>query len=56
MSRRIARAAEKRRMAEGQQAGVADQEIEGAGEQREAQGLHQKHRIDEKRRRQPKQH
>ena len=37
-------------MAEAHQADIADQQVEGAGEQREAQRLHQEHRIDEERR------
>jgi hypothetical protein len=34
-------------MAEGQQPGIANQEVEGAGEQAEAQELHQEHRVGE---------
>ena len=37
--------AEERRMAEGQQAREAEQQVEGAGEQREAQQLHHEHRV-----------
>ena len=39
-------------MTERQQPGEADQQIEGAGEQREAQQLHQEYRVAEERRRQ----
>ncbi len=42
--------AEEHRVAERQQAAIADQQVEGAGEQRKAQRLHQEHRIDLKRR------
>ncbi len=41
----IGRAAEEGGMAEGQDAGVAQKKIEGGGEQREAQHLHQEDRI-----------
>ena len=37
-------------MAERQQADVADQQVEGAGEQGEAQGLHDEERIGDERR------
>ena len=46
----IARPAEIERMAERQQPDIADQQVEGAGEQRKAQRLHQEQRIDEERR------
>src|SRR3546814_1570928 len=36
-------------MPEGEQADVADQEIEGAGEQREAKHLHEEQRINRRR-------
>jgi hypothetical protein len=49
---RVAGAAEERRMAERQQAGVADQQVEGAGKQREAQHLEHEHRIGAEHRRQ----
>ena len=42
----VAGHAEEHRMAERQQADEADQQVERAGEQREAQHLHQEHRID----------
>jgi hypothetical protein len=50
VSRDITGRAEERRMAERQQAGIADQQIECAGEQRKAQHLHQEYRIQHKRR------
>ena len=34
-------------MAEGQEPHVADEQVEGAGEQREAQRLHEEERVDE---------
>ena len=37
---------QKHRVAERQQSAIADQEVEGAGEQRKAQRLHHKERID----------
>ena len=37
-------------MAEGEEAGVAEQEVEGAGEEREAEHLHQEHRVEHERR------
>src|SRR5215470_12791599 len=40
--------AEVERVAEREQADVADQEVEGAGEQRKAQRLHQEHRIGDR--------
>ena len=46
----VARGAEEHGVAEGQQAAEADQQVEGAGEQREAQRLHQEHRVDDERR------
>ena len=46
----IARHAEEHRVAERQQADIADQQIEGAGEQRDAQHLHDEERIGEERR------
>jgi hypothetical protein len=45
----VGRTAEERGVAEGQQAGVAEQQIECAGEQREAQDLHQERGIDHER-------
>ena len=42
----IARPAEIKRMTERQQPDIAEQQIEGAGEQRKAQRLHQKDRIE----------
>jgi hypothetical protein len=42
----IAGRAEEHRVAEGQQAAEADQQVERAGEEREAQRLHQEHRVD----------
>ena len=50
MRRQIARPAEIKRVAERQQPDIADQQVERAGEQREAQRLHQEQRIDEERR------
>ena len=47
--------AEKGRMAEGQQAGKAQQQVERAGKDREAQQLHDKHRIQAEHRRQQRQ-
>ena len=46
----VTRRAEEHRVAERQQADVADQQIEGAGEQGEAQGLHDEERIGDERR------
>ncbi len=46
----IACHAEEHRVAEGEQADIADQQIEGAGEQRDAQHLHHEERVDEERR------
>jgi len=46
----VCRAAEKGGMAERQQPDIADQQIEGAGEQRHAQRLHQEDGIEEERR------
>ena len=37
-------------MAEGQQPAVAEQEVEGAGEEREAEHLHQEDRVEHERR------
>ena len=42
----VSRHAQKRRVAERQKAGIAKQQIEGAGEQREAEALHQEYRVD----------
>ena len=47
----IAGRAEEHGMAEGEQPGVADQQVEGAGEQGEAEDLHHQHRVDHGRRR-----
>ncbi|MNT24821.1 hypothetical protein D3C72_1603180 [compost metagenome] len=49
VARYIGRRAEERRMAERQQAGIAEQQVKGAGEQGEAQHLHQHHRIEHRR-------
>src|SRR5204863_3869710 len=46
----ITRRPEKGRVAEREKAHVADEQIEGAREEREAQGLHEKYRVDEERR------
>jgi hypothetical protein len=46
----VARPAEEQGVAERQQSDIADQQIEGAGEKRKAQRLHQEHWIDEDRR------
>jgi hypothetical protein len=43
--RHVAGRAQEHRVAEGQQAAEAEQQVEGAGEQREAQHLHQEHRV-----------
>jgi len=48
----VAGAAQKSGMAERQQTGVADQQVEGAGKQREAQQFHEEHRVLEEGRRQ----
>ncbi|MNQ28018.1 hypothetical protein D3C85_412870 [compost metagenome] len=45
----VAAAGEERRVAERQQSGEAQQQVEGAGEQREAQQLHQEHRVHRQR-------
>ena len=47
MRRGIAGGAEEHRVAEGQQPAEADQQVEGAGEEREAHHLHHEHRVDE---------
>ena len=52
---KIARPAEIERMAERNEPDIADQKIEGAGEQRKAQRLHEKDRIKHERRRDEKQ-
>jgi hypothetical protein len=46
MGRDIGRAAEEGCMAEGQNAGIAQQKVEGRGEQRKAQHLHQEDGVD----------
>ncbi len=46
----IAGPAEEQRVAEGQEPDIADQKVERAGEQCEAQRLHQKDRVGEERR------
>ena len=46
----VARKPEEHRVAEREQVDVADQEIEGAGEQREAERLHDEERIGDERR------
>src|SRR5262249_54390416 len=48
--REVAGGAEVEGVAEGEQAGVPEQEIERAGEEREAERLHQEDRIDDPRR------
>ena len=48
----VARHAEEHGVAEAHQAGIAQQQVEGAGEQREAQRRHQEHRIGDPRRQQ----
>ena len=48
--------AEEHGVAERQQPDVADQQVEGAGKQREAQHLHQKERIDRQWRKQRQHH
>ncbi len=47
MRRDIGRAADEGGMAERQQPDKADQQVEGAGEEREAQRLHQEHGIED---------
>jgi hypothetical protein len=42
----VARRAEEHRVSEREQAAEPDQQVEGAREQREAQRLHEEHRID----------
>src|SRR6266851_2944079 len=49
--RAVARRAEEGGVAEREEPDVADEEVEGAGEEREAQRLHEKHRVHEERRR-----
>ena len=44
--RRRSAQAEERGVAEGEQPDIADQQVEGAGKQREAQHLHQEHRVE----------
>ncbi len=44
--RDVAGGAEKHRMAERQQPAIADQQVEGAGQQRKAERLHHEERID----------
>ena len=56
MRRAIARGPQKHRVAERQQAAIADQQVERAGEQREAQRLHHEERVDAGQRHQPQQH
>jgi len=48
--RAVAGRAEKDRVAEREEPDVPDEEIEGAGEQREAERLHEEHGIHEERR------
>ena len=50
MGRHVPRRAEERRVPERQEPRVADQEVEGAREQRKAQRLHEEERIDDERR------
>ena len=47
--RDVARGPEEDRVAEGQEPNVADQETEGAREEAEAEGLHEKERVNEER-------
>jgi hypothetical protein len=46
MRRGVARRAEEHGVTEGKQAAEADQQVEGAGEEREAHRLHHEHRIE----------
>ena len=46
----VSRRSQECRMTERQQAGIADEQIEGAGEDGETQHVHEKNRIDEERR------
>ena len=46
MGGEVGRAAEEGGVAEGQNAGIAEQKVKGAGEEREAQHLHQEYRIE----------
>jgi hypothetical protein len=50
VARDVTARAEKDGMSEGQQTRESEQEIEGAGEQGEAQDLHHQHRVDHERR------
>jgi hypothetical protein len=50
IGRKIARPAEIERVTEREQSHIADQQVEGAGEQRKAERLHQEQWIDEERR------
>ncbi len=50
VSRDVSGAAEEGRMAERQQPDIADQQVEGAGEQRKAQRLHNEDRVQDERR------
>src|SRR5258708_18433026 len=47
MRRDIGGGAEEGGMAEGEEPDIADEEIEGAGEEREAQRLHEEDRVEE---------
>ncbi len=49
MGGEIGGAAEEGRVSEGQEAGVTEQQVEGAGKEREAQQLHQEYGIEEQR-------
>ncbi|MCY1247361.1 hypothetical protein D9M72_606820 [compost metagenome] len=46
MGRHIGRTAKEGCMAKGQNAGIAEQQVEGGGKQRKAQHLHQEDRVD----------
>jgi hypothetical protein len=47
MARGVPGHAEEHRVAEGEEADIADQEVEGGGEEGEAERLHQEDRIDD---------
>ena len=55
VGRDVAGRAEEHRVAEREQPAEAEQQVEGAGEQREAQRLHQEHRVDRRTARRAKQ-
>ena len=56
VGRAIAGRAQESGVTEGQEPDVADQEVEGAREEREAERLHEEHRVHEERRRHQRRH